>query len=52
MSDIAGSSSDGTVDGLLRDAGFDDDAVLRSALQDLRGLAAGATRGPPPPWPR
>ncbi|GAA1776125.1 hypothetical protein GCM10009712_24950 [Pseudarthrobacter sulfonivorans] len=41
MSDIAGTSSDGTVDGLLRDAGFDDDAVLRSALQDLRGLAAG-----------
>jgi hypothetical protein len=41
MSDIAGSSSDGTVDGLLREAGFDDDAVLRSALQDLRGLAAG-----------
>jgi hypothetical protein len=41
MSDIAGSSSDGTVDQLLRDAGLDDDAVLRSALQDLRGLAAG-----------
>jgi hypothetical protein len=41
MSDIAGSSSDGTVDGLLRDAGLDDDPVLRSALQDLRGLAAG-----------
>jgi hypothetical protein len=41
MSDIAGSSGDGTVDGLLRDAGLDDDVVLRSALQDLRGLAAG-----------
>ncbi|MGO4189710.1 hypothetical protein [Pseudarthrobacter sp. TAF60_1] len=41
MSDIAGSSSDATVDRLLRDAGLDDDAVLRSALQDLRGLAAG-----------
>jgi hypothetical protein len=40
MSDIAGSSSDGTVDRLLRDAGLDDDAVLRSALQDLRGLGA------------
>jgi hypothetical protein len=41
MSDIAGLSSHGSVDGLLRDAGLDDDAVLRSALQDLRGLAAG-----------
>lgn len=41
MSDIAGSSSDGTVDELLRDAGLDDDAALRSALQTLRGLAAG-----------
>jgi hypothetical protein len=41
MSDIAGSSSGGTVDRLLLDAGLDDDAVLRSALQDLRGLAAG-----------
>jgi hypothetical protein len=41
MSDIAGSSSEGTVDQLLHDAGFDGDAALRSALQDLRGLAAG-----------
>ena len=41
MSDIAGSRNDGTVDRLLRDAGFDDDAVLRRALQDLRGLAGG-----------
>ena len=41
MSDIAGSSSDGTVDRLLRDAGLGDDAVLHSALQDLRSLAAG-----------
>lgn len=40
MSDTAGSTSDATVDTLLREAGFDDDAVLRSALQDLRGLAA------------
>ena len=41
MSDIAGSRTNGTVDGLLRDAGFDDDALLRDALHDLRGLAAG-----------
>jgi hypothetical protein len=44
MSDIPGAGTDGTVDRLLRDAGLDDDAVLRSALQDLRGLA-----GAPPP---
>ncbi len=39
MSDIAGSRSNGTVDGLLHESGLDDDAVLRAALQDLRGLA-------------
>ncbi|QOD03252.1 hypothetical protein [Pseudarthrobacter sp. BIM B-2242] len=41
MSDTAGPRDDRTVDSLLRDAGFDDDAVLRDALQDLRGLAGG-----------
>ena len=41
MSDTAGPRNDRTVDSLLRDAGFDDDAVLRDALQDLRGLAGG-----------
>ena len=41
MSDTAGSRTDGTVDQLLREAGLDDDAVLRPALLELRGLAAG-----------
>lgn len=41
MSDTAGSRTDGTVDRLLREAGFDADADLRPALLDLRGLAAG-----------
>lgn len=41
MSDTAGSRNDGTVDRLLHEAGFDDDADLRPALLDLRGLAAG-----------
>ena len=41
MSDTVGSRNDGTVDRLLREAGFGDDADLRPALLDLRGLAAG-----------
>lgn len=41
MSDTAGSRTDGTVDQLLREAGLDDDAELRPALLELRGLAAG-----------
>jgi hypothetical protein len=41
MSDIAASRNAGTVDSLLHDAGFDDDALLRETLQDLRGLASG-----------
>ena len=41
MSDTAGSRTDGTVDQLLREAGLDDDAVLRPALLELRGLAEG-----------
>jgi hypothetical protein len=40
MTDTAGSHNDGTVDRLLREAGFDDDAVLQAALEGLRGLAA------------
>ena len=40
MTDTAGSRNDGTVDLLLREAGFDDDAVLHAALVELRGLAA------------
>ena len=40
MTDTAGSRNDGTVDRLLREAGFDDDAVLQAALEGLRGLAA------------
>lgn len=39
MSETAGPRNDGSVDSLLRDAGFDDDALLREALQDLRALA-------------
>ncbi|MDR7159494.1 hypothetical protein [Arthrobacter sp. BE255] len=41
MSDTAGSRTDGTVDQLLHEAGLDNDAVLRPALLELRGLAAG-----------
>ncbi|MEW9873257.1 hypothetical protein [Arthrobacter sp. HS15c] len=41
MSDTPGSRTDGAVDQLLREAGLDDDAVLRPALLELRGLAAG-----------
>ena len=51
MSDTAGSRNDRTVDSLLREAGFDDDAELRAALQDLRGLAADSP-SLPPQWPR
>jgi len=40
MTDTAGSRNDGTVDRLLGEAGFDDDAVLQAALVELRGLAA------------
>lgn len=39
MSEIAGTRNGGSIDSLLRDAGFDDDAALRDALQNLRGLA-------------
>lgn len=46
MSDTAGSRNNGSrddaaVDRLLLEAGLDDDVVLRSALQELRGLAGG-----------
>lgn len=40
MTDTAGSRNNGTVDSLLREAGFDDDVVLQAALVELRGLAA------------
>jgi hypothetical protein len=40
MTETAGSRNDGTVDLLLREAGFGDDAVLHAALVELRGLAA------------
>lgn len=41
MSDTTGAHNDGTVDQLLREAGLDDDVVLRPALLELRGLADG-----------
>lgn len=42
MSNTAGSRSEGFVDQLLLEAGLDDDAALRPALLQLRGMAAAA----------
>lgn len=42
MSNTAGSRSEGFLDQLLLEAGLDDDAALRPALLQLRGMAAAA----------